>query len=126
MSSNRILVIDDDDSIREVAQLALEILGGWQVSTAGGGADGVAKAAAERPDVILLDVMMPDLDGPATLARLRTAAATNDIPVIFLTAKIRPADRARFLGLGAEGVITKPFDPTSLSDEIFALLNGHP
>lgn len=124
MSTNRILVIDDDEAIREVAQLTLEVLGGWQVSTAGGGADGVQTAVAERPDVILLDVMMPDVDGPSTLARLRALTATKDIPVIFLTAKIRAADHERFLGLGAQGVITKPFDPTSLSDQIFSLLDG--
>ena len=87
MSPKHILLVDDEDDIREVAALSLEAVGGWRVSSARDGASGVAMARAERPDAILLDVMMPGLDGPATVARLREDPLTRDIPVILLTAK---------------------------------------
>src|SRR5689334_22271478 len=83
----RILIVDDEDDIREVAQVSLELVGHYEVLTAARGTDGVARARTDRPDAILLDVMMPELDGPATLARLRADPATRDIPVVFLTAK---------------------------------------
>ena len=124
MSGRQILVIDDDESIRDVTQLSLERLGGWQVSTAASGSDGLAKAAAERPDVILLDVMMPEMDGPSTLGRLRAHPLTQGIPVIFLTAKVRRADLEGFARLGAAAVIAKPFDPMSLSAQILMVLDG--
>ncbi|CCG02700.1 response regulator [Blastococcus saxobsidens] len=126
MSGNRILVIDDEDDIREVAQMSLEAMGGWQVLTAHCGAAGLVTAAAERPDVILLDVMMPDMDGPTTFQRLRTDPATADIPVVFLTAKVRSADRQFLTDLGGDAVLSKPFDPVSLSDEIIAALDWPP
>jgi len=118
----RILVVDDDDGIREVAQMSLEMVGGHEVLTAACGADGLASARIERPDAILLDVMMPDLDGPATFERLQADAATREIPVILLTAKLQPADRARFAELGVRAVIAKPFDPMTLPDEVAEIL----
>jgi CheY-like chemotaxis protein len=118
----RILVVDDEDDIREVAQLSLELTGGWEVLTAASGAESLSVAAAEQPDLIVLDVMMPDLDGPATFERLRAEPATRSIPVILLTAKVRAEDREHFAGLGVDAVLTKPFDPTRLSDEILAAL----
>jgi CheY-like chemotaxis protein len=118
-----ILLVDDEDDIREVATLSLETVGGWRVSSASNGGSGVAMALAERPDAILLDVMMPGLDGPATVARLREHPLTRDIPVILLTAKAQGADRRRFAELGVAGTLTKPFDPMRLTDQIAAILD---
>lgn len=122
MSGRRILVIDDEDDIREVAQLSLEALGGWEVLTASSGGNGIEQALAEQPDVILLDVMMPVMDGPTTFQWLQADPGTRDIPVIFLTAKVQAADRQRFADLGVTAVLAKPFNPLSLSDDIAAAL----
>ena len=110
----RLLVIDDEEDIRDVATLTLELKEGWEVAAAGSGAEGIALARGARPDAILLDVMMPDLDGPSTLRLLRDLPETKSIPVIFLTAKVQAADRRRYLKLGVNGVIAKPFDPLTL------------
>jgi CheY-like chemotaxis protein len=118
----RILVIDDEDDIREVAQLSLEMVAGWEVLPARSGAEGIERARAESPDAILLDVMMPGLDGPATFRLLRDDPATASIPVILLTAKVHAADRERFQGLGVDGVLTKPFDPMELSRQVAEVL----
>jgi len=123
MNPKHILLVDDEDDIREVAALSLEAVGGWRVSSASGGGPGVAIARAEHPDAILLDVMMPGLDGPATFARLQEDPLTRDIPVILLTAKAQTADRRRFAELGVAGTLTKPFDPMTLTDEITAILD---
>lgn len=118
----RILIVDDEDDIREVAQVSLELVGQYEVTTAASGRAGVQRARTEQPDAILLDVMMPDLDGPGTLAELRADPATRDIPVVFLTAKTQQADRARLADLGAAGILVKPFDPMKLPGEIAATL----
>jgi CheY-like chemotaxis protein len=118
----RILIVDDEDDIREVAQVSLELVGQYEVLTASSGRDGVASAKSAQPDAILLDVMMPDLDGPGTLAQLRADPATRDIPVVFLTAKAQQAERARLAELGAAGILVKPFDPLKLPGEIAAAL----
>ena len=118
MDAKRILLTDDEDHIREVAQLSLETVGGWEVTTAGSGGEALAKAASEPPDAILLDVMMPELDGPTTFERLQADPSTREIPVVFLTAKVQAADRRRFDELGVAGVIAKPFDPLTLADEV--------
>jgi CheY-like chemotaxis protein len=118
----RILLIEDEDDIREVAQASLELTQGWEVHTASGGREGVARATETMPDLILLDVMMPDLDGPATLGQLRSNQPTRDIPVIFLTAKVHATETARFMELGARGVLPKPFDPMTLGDNIARLM----
>lgn len=122
MSPKHILLIDDEEDIREVATLSLQQVGGWRVSSASGGSSGVAIATAERPDAILLDVMMPDIDGPQTIERLQADARTRDIPVILLTAKVQGADCRRFDALGVAGVLPKPFDPMTLSDQIAEIL----
>jgi len=122
VSPKHILLVDDEGDIREVAALSLRTVGGWRVSTADGGSSGIAMARAERPDAILLDVMMPDLDGPATIARLNDDPQTRDIPVILLTAKAQSADRRRFAELGVAGTLTKPFDPMTLTDQITTIL----
>ena len=122
MQRKRVLIIDDEEAIREVAALAFE-LAEWDVACASSGAEGLAAAMTDPPDAIVLDVMMPDLDGPATYRLLVADKRTRDIPVIFLTAKIQNADRRRYVDLGVRGVIAKPFDPLKLPDQVEALLS---
>lgn len=122
MQHRHLLLIDDEDDIREVASLSLEMTQGWTITTANGGALGIALAGTCAPDAILLDVMMPDLDGPSTLRSLQAQEGTKSIPVIFLTAKVQAADRDKFLQLGVRGIIAKPFDPVTLGDQINVLL----
>jgi len=117
-----VLVVDDDELLREVAKASIELVGGWRVSTAASGAEARRRAAAEQPDAILLDVMMPGLDGPTTLAGLRADASTRGIPVIFLTAKVASEDMPEWRRLGLAGVIPKPFDPMTLAADIADLL----
>lgn len=105
-----------------VARTCLERLGGWRVLTASSGREALEVVAEQRPDAIVLDVMMPEMDGPTTLRTLRAAPETASIPVVFLSAKAQAADRAELASLGAEGVLTKPFDPVTLADEIAAVL----
>jgi CheY-like chemotaxis protein len=118
----KVLVIDDEPDIRKIAKLSLSRVGGMQVVEAASGADGVRLAEAERPDAILLDVMMPGLDGPATLAMLKAGEATSKIPVVFLTAKALTTELERLKALGAVAVLTKPFDPMKLPQELKAAL----
>lgn len=118
----RILIVDDEEDLRAVAQLSLELMRGWEVSAASSGAEAVRRAAEELPDAILLDVMMPEMDGPTTLLRLRENPATREIPVLLLTAKVQEADRTRLSHLGVAGVLTKPFDPLTLPDEVAGAL----
>ena len=120
--SHRILIIDDEDDIREVAGLSLETVAGWEVVLADSGAQGLARAAEHQPDAILLDVMMPGMDGPTTFRELRKNPITSHIPVILLTAKVQSTDQKRFADLGVEAVLFKPFDPLTLSDQISAVL----
>lgn len=120
--AKRLLIIDDDHDILEVARLSLEMIGGHEVVTAPWGYDGLLKAKEIRPDAILLDVMMPDMDGPETFQRLQQDPATRHIPVILLTAKVQLAHRQGLLDLGVKGVLAKPFDPIQLSNQIAALL----
>lgn len=118
MTLERILYAEDEQDIQAVAKLALEMLGGFQVKICGGGQEALAEVGGFAPDLILLDVMMPDMDGPTTLQKLRADPATAAIPVIFLTAKVQPAEVAGFQALGALNVIAKPFDPMTLAAEI--------
>jgi CheY-like chemotaxis protein len=119
-----LLLVDDDDAIREIAQISLERVGGWSVVAVGSGEAAVETVEAGGVfDVIVLDVMMPGIDGPTTLGRLRGPLPAS-VPVIFLTAKLQAADRARLQALGAAGVIAKPFDPMALPGEIDAILDG--
>lgn len=126
MKTKHILIIDDEDDIREVAQLSLEMIGGWQVLTAKSGGEGVAQAKACQPDAILLDVMMPEMDGLATFQLLQSDITTQHIPVILLTAKVHPTDQKRFACLGISGVITKPFEPMQLVDQVSEVLGWTP
>ena len=120
--SRTVLVVDDDDSIREVAAMCLELVGGWQVLTATHGAEGLERARAERPDAVLLDVMMPEMDGITTFGKIREDPSTAQIPVILLTAKVKVGDRQEWEGLAVAGVISKPFDPMTLPEQIRDLL----
>ncbi len=117
----RILYVEDDPDIQAVAQLALEAIGGFTVYLSDSGADGLETAVREQPDLILLDVMMPGMDGPTTLASLRADPELMDIPVIFVTAKVQPAEVEHFTSLGALGVIAKPFDPMTLAGVVTEL-----
>ena len=123
MPRRRLLVVDDEQFIREVAQTSLEVTAGWEVQTAASGSEGIEVAAATQPDAVLLDVMMPDMDGPSTVAELRSSEGTRHIPVIMLTAKAQTAERSRFASLdGVAGVIPKPFDPMTLATQVAQLL----
>lgn len=101
---------------------SLEAMAGWQVSTAASGVEALKRAAEEKPEAILLDVMMPDMDGPTTLRLLAGQAATAAIPVLFLTAKVHSADRRQFADLEVAGVIAKPFDPLTLAEQVAGIL----
>ena len=118
----KILVIDDEDDIRKILRLALGRVGGMDVVDAASGMEGIAKALADAPDAILLDVMMPEKDGPETLGLLKADPRTAHIPVIFLTAKAMASEVDRLRTLGAKGVLTKPFDPMSLAANVRAIL----
>ncbi len=117
----RILHVDDEDDIREIARIALEAFGGFSVTEARSGREGLALAAELRPDLILLDVMMPGMDGPDTLRALRADPATAAIPVVFMTAKAHRSELERYRSMGVQGVIAKPFDPVTLAAEVKAL-----
>jgi CheY-like chemotaxis protein len=123
MTNKRILLIDDETDIHQIAQIGLSLESGWEMIAASSGHEGIAIATSEHPDAILLDVMMPDLDGLATLEQLQTRPETQDIPVIFLTAKAQTADRRKFYAAGAQGVILKPFDPITLASQIAGFLS---
>jgi CheY-like chemotaxis protein len=118
----RILVIDNEQYIQEVTQICLETIAGWEVLTASSGAEGIEKAAAEQPDAILLDVMMPEMDGLDTFQNLQKNAATQNIPVLLLTAKVQSSDRLRYTQLGIKAAIAKPFEPLELANEIATTL----
>ena len=120
--ARRILIVDDEDDIRELGRISLERVGGHEVLTASSGEEALALADSEQPDAILLDAMMPGLDGPSTLRRLREQESTVAIPVAFLTARSHPADRAELEEMGARGVLSKPFDPMELPAQVAAVL----
>jgi len=120
--TKHVLIVDDEDHIREVVQVSLEIVGKLKVSTACSGKEGLVKAETEQPDAILLDVMMPDMDGLTTFRQLQDNPVTRHIPVLFLTAKVQSSDRHAFLTLGVKGVITKPFDPLRLANQVSTAL----
>jgi CheY-like chemotaxis protein len=122
MSVPTILVVDDDDSVREVTQMSLEIVAGWRVLAADGGQAALDLVRSHRPDAVLLDVMMPGMDGPTTLGHLQADPATRDIPVVLLTAKVRAGEREGWGELAVHGVIAKPFDPMTLHRQVAELL----
>jgi DNA-binding response OmpR family regulator len=118
----KILVVDDDPDIRRVAALALERIGGFGVLLAASAAEALALTAVEAPDLVLLDVTMPDMDGPALLAALRARAPTEEVPVVFFTATSSEAEVQRLCDLGAVGVIAKPFEIADLPRRVRDIL----
>ena len=122
MPTKRILLIDDEVDIHKIAQVGLMLEAGWELLTAQSSDEGLAIATSEPLDAILLDVMMPGRDGVATLKVLQESPETQSIPVIFLTAKAQSSDRQRFYALGAQGVITKPFNPMTLASQMSGFL----
>lgn len=116
-----ILYVEDDPDIQEVVTMALEVVGGFQVSVASSGREALVTVAGSIPDLILLDVMMPDMDGPTTLAHLRERPDLADVPVVFITAKVQATEIEYFKSLGAVDVIAKPFDPVALAGQVQAI-----
>ena len=117
----RILYVEDEPDIREVAALSLQAVGGFTVCLCGSGREALEQAEEFAPDLILLDVMMPEMDGPATLAALRRIDALSMIPVVFMTAKAQGSEVERYRSLGAAGVIAKPFEALELPDRLSAI-----
>ena len=118
MSALRVLNVDDEPDIREIVEISLGLDPEFSVRSCTSGKDAIVAAADWSPDLILLDVTMPEMDGPTTLARLRESPRTSGIPVIFLTARSQPREFEHFRALGAKGVISKPFDPLTLAASV--------
>ena len=125
VSLQRILMIEDDLDIQAVARLALESLGGFTVEICSRGHEALDTAPAFGPDLILLDVMMPGMDGPTTLQHLRALPQTAAVPVAFMTAKVMPHEIEYYKTLGALEVIRKPFDPMTISETLTIIWNQH-
>lgn len=122
---DKILMVDDDEYIRKIAEISLRKVGKWNVCLATSGKEALTMALQEIPDVILLDVTMPELDGPSTFAKLKECKETADIPVIFMTGRVLSQEVEEYRKLGVAGVINKPFDPLKLPEEIRRLLNAN-
>ena len=122
MSARRILFIDDEEDIKTLARFCLESEAGWSMLSASNGLEGIKIAASEQPDAILLDDMMPEIDGLQTIEKLLLEPKTKDIPTIFITAKAQASDRRLFYNAGAKGVINKPFDTLTLASQISGFL----
>ncbi len=122
----KILCVDDDHDIRTIAAMALGLDPGMEVRSVSSGIEMLALLRSDRwrPDAVLLDVMMPDMDGPASLKAVRAFAAYADLPVIFMTARAGKADIEAYRKLGVRGVIVKPFNPIHLADEVRTLVDG--
>jgi CheY-like chemotaxis protein len=120
--TKRVLVIDNEEYIQEITKICLETVAGWDVITAGSGQEGIQQAEKEKPDVILLDVMMPDMDGLTTFRHLQENLSTRSIPVLLLTAKTQASDRRRYAELGILDTISKPFEPLELAGQIATAL----
>jgi two-component system, OmpR family, alkaline phosphatase synthesis response regulator PhoP len=123
MNHRRILIIDDEEAIQTVVQFGLNLSVGWDVMTASSGAEGIVRAQKEQPDMILLDVMMPEMDGLATFRALQENSDTQAIPVIFLTAKAQASEKRLYNDTGVNGVITKPFNSLNLAEQISKVLD---
>lgn len=126
MALQKILLVEDEPDIRAVAEIALESVGGFSVRLCADGAAALAALPGFAPDLVMLDVMMPGMDGPATLVELRKLPAGAKVPVIFMTAKVQQAEIDGYRKLGAAGVIPKPFDPMTLAERVREIWNGLP
>jgi CheY-like chemotaxis protein len=122
MTVRDVLVVDDDDDVREITQLSLESVAGWRVRSAESGARALELLRERRPEAVLLDVMMPGMDGPATFRAMQEDPELRTIPVVFLTAKMQVGTAQPWDGLDVAGVIPKPFDPMSLADQVAVLV----
>jgi CheY-like chemotaxis protein len=122
MAMKRILVVDNEIYIQEAAQMCLETIAGWEVMTASSGHEALITAEAEQPDAILLDLMMPEMDGLITFQRLQANPSTQAIPVILLTGDLQSADSQNCRDLGIKAMIAKPFDPITLAQQVSNLL----
>lgn len=122
--SKTILIVDDEEDVRAIAQLGLEMSVGWTVLTASSGTEGIAIAATSQPDLILLDLMMPDLDGRATLQLLKNNPQTRHIPVILVTAKEQETLPESLLNSDILAIVNKPFRPLQLAEQITQALNN--
>lgn len=123
MSKLKVLIVDDDAFIRRIVEITLCEVANWDVVTAGSGVEALTVLQTMRPDVVLLDVMMPGMDGPTTLAKIRETIG-SDLPVILMTAKVQSDDMKSYLRTNATGVISKPFDPMTLPDEVMDILSS--
>ncbi len=124
MPCQKILYVDDEPDLRDIAKIALELDADFEVKTVSGGASAVALARDWRPDLLLIDVMMPGMDGPATLAALRAIPGLGPVPAVFITARAQRYEIERLLALGAAGVIAKPFDPLALAGRVRGYLEA--
>ena len=122
MTDRRILVVEDEEHLRELVQACLEDLGGWETLVAGSGQECLQVLQTERPNAILLDLSMPGMDGFAVYEILQSDPITRSIPLILLTAKVLPSDRAKFAQMAVAGVITKPIQPITLTEEVAEIL----
>jgi CheY-like chemotaxis protein len=121
----RIMHVEDDPSIQTVARVALEAVGGFEVCTCSGGQEALDRFESFAPQLILLDVMMPTMDGPSTLRNLQQQFDLTKIPVVFMTAKVQTNEIESYKALGASDVVVKPFDPMKLSEQIQAIWSNH-
>lgn len=123
----RILLVEDDPDIREIAEMALGTVGGFEVLACGTGGEALRRAAGFAPQLAVVDVMMPGMDGPGLMAALRERPDTKTLPMVFMTAKVQPEEMARWRSLGAADIVAKPFDPMKLADrlrEVWSKLDG--
>ena len=120
----KILLVDDEEDIRKIGALSLGTVGKFDVLVASCAQEAIECATEAQPDLVLMDMMMPGMDGLSALAQLRSSERTRHIPVVFMTAKVQPSEVAHYLEKGALGVIPKPFDPMALPDQIRALVAG--
>jgi len=121
----RIFYVEDEPDIMAVAQLVLQDVGGFELGTACSGTEALKKVQAFNPDLIVLDVMMPGMDGPTTLQEIRKLDGLQVTPIFFMTAKVQPKEIEYYKELGAIDVIPKPFDPMTLSDQIKDIWSRH-
>ena len=121
----RVLYVEDEPDIQEIARMALEVLGGFQLQVCSSGAEALEVAAGFGPDIVLLDVMMPGMDGIETLDALSRLPELSGVPMAFMTAKVQPREESALRGAGAVDVIPKPFDPLTLADEVRAIWERH-
>jgi len=126
VTTKRVLIVDDDIGIRRIVQLTFQTIANWDVLLASSGSEGVAIAETELPDAILLDVMMPGMDGIETFVKMQANPNTKPIPIILLTAKTKVSEQQHFNNIAIAGVITKPFKAPQLVDQIRSILNWNP